>query len=132
MSNLETYDRYKKTFTTGKYLLILSNDTLRKHLSFFQLVSHRLKIEMGRHNNIPREQRFCKVCNMQQTKSEYHCLLECQAYNGLNVKFLPRYCMSWPTLHKFDILMKQNGNKVLSNVAKFISAATKLRSEMLV
>ena len=29
-------------------------------------------------------------------------------------------------------VMKQNGNKVLSKVAKFISAATKLRSEMLV
>ena len=26
--------------------------------------------------------------------------------------------------------LKQNGNKVLSNVAKFISAATKLRSEI--
>ena len=59
-------------------------------------------------------------------------LLVCPAYNNLRVKFLPRYCMSWPTLHKFDNLMKQNGNNVLSNVAKFISAATKLRSEMLV
>ena len=132
MSKLESYNRYKKTFNMEKYLQILSNDTLRKHLSSFRLVSHRLEIEMGRHNNIPREQRFCKVCNMQQTESEYHFLLVCPAYNNLRVKFLPRYCMSWPTLHKFDNLMKQNGNKVLSNVAKFISAATKLRSEMLV
>ena len=101
-------------------------------MSSFRLVSQLLEIEMGRHNNIPREQRFCKVCNMQQTESEYHFLLVCPAYNNLRVKFLTRYCMSWPTLHKFDNLMKQNGNKVLSNVAKFISAATKLRSEMLV
>ena len=87
-----------------KYLQILSNDSLRKHLSSFRLVSHRLEIEMGRHNNIPREQRFCKVCNMQQTESEYPFLLVCPAYNDLRVKFLPRYYMSWPTLHKFDNL----------------------------
>ena len=132
MSKLESYNRYKKTFTMEKYLQILSNDTLKKQLSSFRLVSHRLEIEMGRHNNIPREQRFCNVCNMQQTESEYHFLLVCPAYNDLRVKFLPRYCMSWPKLHKFDNLMKQNGNKVLSNVAKFISAATKLRCKMLV
>lgn len=53
MSKLESYNRYKKTFTMEKYLQILSNDTLRKHLSSFRLVSHRLEIEIGRHNNIP-------------------------------------------------------------------------------
>ena len=116
----------------AKYLQISSNDTLRKHLSSFRQDSHRFEIEMGRHSNIPRELRFCKVCNMQQTESEYHFLLECPAYNDLRVKFLPRYCMSWPTLHKFDDLMKQNDNKALLNVAKFISAATKLWGEMLV
>ena len=69
---------------------------------------------------------------MQQTESEYHFMLVCPAYRDLRVKFLPRYCMSWPTLNKFDHLMKQNGNKVLTNAAKFISAATKLRSEMFI
>ena len=62
---------------------------------------------------------FCKVCNMQQTESKYPFLLVCPAYNDL-----PRYCMSWQTLHNYDNVMKQNGNKVLSNAAKFISTAT--------
>ena len=69
---------------------------------------------------------------MQQTESEYHFMLVCPDYRDLRVKFLPRYCMSWPTLNKFEYLMNQNGKKVFTNVAKFISAATKLRSEMLV
>lgn len=130
MSKLESYSRYKKTFEMEKYLQILSNDTLRKHLSAFRLVSHRLEIEIGRHNNIPREQRICKICNMQQTESEYHFLLVCPAYHDLRTKYLPRSFLSWPTLQKFDSLMKHNGNKMLSNIAKFIAAANKLRSEI--
>ena len=61
MSKLDSYTRYKKSFIMEKYLQILSNDTLRKHMTAFRLVSHRLEIEMGRHDNIPREQRLCKV-----------------------------------------------------------------------
>ena len=132
MSKLDSYIRYKNTFEMEKYLQILSNDTLRKHLTSLRLVSHRLQIEIGRHNDLARAERVCRVCNVQQTESEYHFMLVCPAYRDLRVKFLPRYCMSWPTLNKFDYLMKQNGNKILTNVAKFISAATKLRSEMLV
>ena len=53
---------------------------------------------LGRHNNIARAERVCRVCNMQQTESEYHFMLVCPAYRDLRVKFLPRYCMSWPSL----------------------------------
>ena len=124
MSKPETYNRYKETFTMEKYSQILSNDILRKHVSAFRLVSHRLEIEMGRHNNIPREQRIYKVCNMQQTESEYHFLLVCPAYHDLRIRFLPSNYISWPALQKFDTLMTHNGNK-LSNIAKFIATANK-------
>ena len=59
MSKFESYNRYKKTFVMEKYLNILSIGMLRKHMSAFRLVSHRVEIDMGRHNNIPREQRLC-------------------------------------------------------------------------
>ena len=39
--------------------------------------------------------------------------------------------MSWPTIHEFYCLMKQNGNngnKVLTYIAKLISALKKVRS----
>ena len=68
MSKLESYNRYKKTFTMEKYLQILRNDTLRKHLSPFRLVSHRLENEMGRHITIfPGNKGSAKyvICNRQ-------------------------------------------------------------------
>ena len=64
MSELESYNRYKKTSVMEKYLQILSNNMLRKHLSAVRFVSHCLEIEMGRQNNSPTEERLCKVCNM--------------------------------------------------------------------
>ena len=82
----------RKTFMREKYLQILSNDILWNNLRAFRLVSHRVEIEMGRQNNIHREQRFCQVCNMQQPESEYHILLICPTYHGLGITFLPCYC----------------------------------------
>ena len=86
-STLKSYNRYKNTLVMEKYLQILSNEMLRRHLSAFRLVSHHLEIEMGRHN-IPREQRLRKICNMQQTESEYHFLLVCPAYHDLWINVL--------------------------------------------
>ena len=57
LKKLEFYNRYKKSFVMEKYLQPLCNDMVRKHLSAFRLVSHRLEVEIGRHNNIPRDQR---------------------------------------------------------------------------
>ena len=44
---------------------------------FFKLSSHKLHIERGRYENVPRDERFCKFCNMSQIESEYHFLLVC-------------------------------------------------------
>ena len=68
---------------------------------------------------------------MQQTESEYHFLLVCPAYHDLRIRYLPRNYISWPTLQKIDTLMTHNGNKMLSNIAKFIVAANKLRTKII-
>ena len=67
---------------------------------------------------------------MQQTESEYHFLLVCLAYHDLRIRYLPCNYISWPTLQKFDTIVTHSGNKMLSNIAKFIAAANKLRAEI--
>jgi len=46
------------------YLNHLTINTFRISLARFQLSSHDLLIESGRHQNIPRANRICQHCNM--------------------------------------------------------------------
>ena len=51
----------------------------------FRLSNHRLMIEIGRHQNVPKELRFCPFCpNMVET--EAHFLFYCSAYNPIRDK----------------------------------------------
>ena len=57
-----------------KYVEYISNDKLRMELTAFRLSSHNLDIK-GRHVNVPRENRICRLCSM--LMSEFHFLLIC-------------------------------------------------------
>ena len=55
----------------------------RLSLSRFRLSSHNLSIETGRYNSVPKEERLCNFCNMQNTEDEFHFLLVCPHYTEL-------------------------------------------------
>lgn len=131
MSKLELYRRYKQNFEFENYLQTVANDKQRRFLTAFRLVSHHLEIEMGRHSNIPKEQRLCKVCNMRQPESEYHFLLVCPAYHDLRLSLFPNSYSSWPNLQKFENLMKIKTRKITNNISRFIVAANKIRSDII-
>ena len=42
--------------------------------------THKLQIETGRYNKVPKEHRLCKFCQMNKIKREEHFILECPAY----------------------------------------------------
>ena len=58
------------------------NPKLRKSLTRFRCVSHKLYIETGRHGNSKRErqERICMYCNLNDIEDEYHFLLVCPLY----------------------------------------------------
>ena len=39
--------------------------------------SMRAYIELGRHNNIPRNERKCTLCNLNDIEDEFHFVLKC-------------------------------------------------------
>ena len=96
-------------------------------LTRFRLSSHELHIERGRYENVPRDERFCKCCNMSQIESEYHFLLACPLYTELRRKIFKPYFCHWPNLNKFDQLMLSNSKQVTLSIAKFICFAQELR-----
>ena len=43
----------------------------------FRTTNHNLPIEHGRWNNIPRENRKCNLCNLEEIGDEFHYILNC-------------------------------------------------------
>ena len=103
---------------------LLSHDLCYLHTGEFH-------IERGRYENVPRDERFCKCCNMSQIESEYHFLLVCPLYTELRRKFFIPYFFHWPNLNKFDQLMLSNPKQVTLSIEKFIFSAQELRKSVL-
>ena len=126
-NRLKSYCLYKHNFNLEKYLKVVSENKYKVALSRFRTSSHDLRIETGRYDNIPQEQRLCNSCNMAKVEDEFHFLLVCPKYRDLRCKYFKRYFCHWPTIHKLETLMSSTSNKVLNSIAKYIYYALKTR-----
>ena len=87
-SRLQSYSIFKHNLTLEKYLKISMENKYKYALSRFRTSSHDLLIETGRYENIPRDQRLCKSCDMKKIESEYHFLLACPKLRDLRKNIL--------------------------------------------
>ena len=69
----------KMTHNLETYLLI-NNFENRRAITKLRTSSHKLKIETGRWNKIPRDQRICQNCFLNKIEDENHLIFECQMY----------------------------------------------------
>ena len=72
-----------------KIIEYISNDKLKTELATLILRAHNLDIKRGRHINVPRENRACRLCSMSMVESEFHFLLVCPRYNDIRRDFYP-------------------------------------------
>ena len=79
---LEYYKTVKTNFVLEKYLDELNFEE-RKNVSKLRCSDHALEINKGRHKNIPREQRLCKLCREEVVESEEHFLYNCSFYDNI-------------------------------------------------
>ena len=65
------------------YLSQVKNNKYRICLTKFRVSSHRLRIEVGRHQRpkLPLEQRICTFCNTNEIYDEVHLVKNCQFHN---------------------------------------------------
>ena len=108
------YKSFKTDFKFENYLI---NLTKQQSLAIckFRTSNHRLPTELGRHTNIhvPRTQRYCNLCNINQMGDEVHVLLECPSnvIVQLRKRYLPTFYQSRPSVFKFVSLMESlSGN----------------------
>ena len=83
---LHLYRSIKDEFKTEDYLH-LPRFEARKLITKIRCSDHSLEIEKGRHLNIPREERICKICKTGEVENEHHFLIECQCYEHLKTKY---------------------------------------------
>ena len=100
----------------------------RKCVSRLRLVSHSLLIEVGRHLNIPKNNRICQFCTRNEIDDEHHYVLRCPRFHDLRKELLPKMYIENPTALSFCKLMKSKDVKILYNLGKYLYLASKIRN----
>ena len=86
-SKLRTYSLFKTEIGLERYLVETKNVTDRVATTKFRLSNHKLMIEVGRHDDTPRERRFCPFCP-HAIENEFHFMFSCPTYSHLRVRYL--------------------------------------------
>ena len=126
-SSLLLFKELNTNYETAPYLKLLCNAKYRKALAKIRLSSHTLAIETGRHNDIRRDIRKCKFCNLNDIEDEFHFILICPLYSDLRKELIPKYYTRSPSMFKLIQLLNCTGIKNLKNLANFIIKATEMR-----
>ena len=87
-SRCEFYGVFKREFKLESYLLNLSPYE-REVLTKSRCCNLKLPIETGRWESIPRDNRLCQLCNLQNIGNEYNYLFEC---NTVKMKGMISIC----------------------------------------
>ena len=86
-SKLRNYVVFKKKLCMEKYLIFSSNSTGRILHTSLRNGTNALEIERGRWKGIPKEYRYCTLCDLKQVEDEKHFVLHCPIYHDLRIKF---------------------------------------------
>ena len=84
-NRLTFYKSIKSKFKLEEYLKIPIFQ-YRKAITKIRCSDHPLEVEKGRHLNIPRENRICKICPLREMETEHHFLIRCPFFDRLKIK----------------------------------------------
>ena len=86
-SKLRTYALFKTDVGLEPYLLDIKNFDMRSRVTKFRLSNHKLRIETGRRDKIPKQERFCPFCPA-EVEDEYHFLFVCPSFRHLRQQYV--------------------------------------------
>jgi hypothetical protein len=79
LGRYEIFAKTKKNFNMPEqYLFNISNPKMRKNITKIRLSAHNFPIETLRKKNIPRNERFCHMCDNTHLGTEYHMIMLCK------------------------------------------------------
>jgi hypothetical protein len=121
-----------------EYLTTIKNPCQRRLYTKLRISNHKLLIECGRYQQIPKEERICRHCNLNSIEDEFHFAFECQKYenirNNSNNILQTFFQMNLPRDSREDLLTHiiSNTDPVLTNLfSNFIAKCFKVRDKCL-
>lgn len=90
----------------------------------FRTSNHKLPIETGRWNNVPRNQRFCNLCK-NNIGDEYHYIMICPELKEYRKAYLPSMYFRRPNAFKIFELFSCKKLAVINNLCKFVNIINK-------
>ena len=112
------YRIFKESLHFEKYLNILQTSEIKTFCKF-RCINHKLPIVVGRYGHIPRNERYCTLCNENKIGDEFHFLFQCKHFEIQRKKFVKKYYWKNPNTLKMNQLFNCEKKRVLSNLAKF-------------
>ena len=86
-NKLRTYNTFKSKFTSEPYVYLIMPRSHRSAYAKFRCGTAPIKLETGRYEGIPVEDRICPVCQ-NGVEDEQHVLLECPKYDDIRTQLL--------------------------------------------
>ena len=117
------YRMFKTTFEQERYLNLLPKNLSIK-LIRFRTTNNCLPVNKLRYENIPRNERLCPKCEMEEIGDEFHYVFCCPYFHAKRVSCLPVYFRRRPNAFKFNQLFNSN-KKTLLRVVHFMEFINK-------
>jgi hypothetical protein len=110
-NKLRLYRLYKERVSPEQYILTNMPRYYRQSLARLRSGTLPIRIETGRFEKIPLNERVCVFCHKHQIEDEKHFLLDCDFYNDLRFDLFQHMCildndfMNLPSLAKLCMIM---------------------------
>jgi hypothetical protein len=104
-NKLRTYRQFKTTFGTEEYCKIILPRCHRSAFAKFRCGTAPLRIETGRYERLPVNERLCPFCN-DKVESEFHTVMECFMYEDIRVDLFEKVSVKNPHFHTMTTMEK--------------------------
>ena len=118
------YRLYKPVFKYEQYFVKLPSNLVYPFLRF-RTLNHKLPIQSGRKSHIPRNERLCPKCNMQDIGDEFHYVLVCPYFTEMRKKYIALKYYQKPNTIKFLYLFCDSKRRQLVKLAIFVNMIMK-------
>ena len=93
-SKLSFYHQHKSDFKKESYLDHVTNYSNRASITRLRISAHRLEVELGRRNDTPKNERFCRWCKKQEDtdniENETHFLYQCNMNSTVRSRLISK------------------------------------------